>query len=119
MPGDAPGIFERPESETGAVRFSLILVKAAFNQFLELLESPLCVCALRCKHEARALAGRKHHKAHDALSVYLLAILLDPDLGPMLVRNAHEHGCGSRVQAKLVQDGHFFLDFSGSRSPTQ
>jgi hypothetical protein len=98
---------------------ALFLVKAAFNQILQFLKGTLGIRTFGRNEETATLAGGEHHQTHDALAVYLLTILLYPNLGAMLVRHAHKHGCRARVQAQLVQDGHFFLDLSGSRSTAQ
>src|ERR1035438_2825669 len=80
------------------------LVELAREKLFQLGKHQLRILARREELDLRALAGRKHHEAHDALSIDLLLVLLDEDLGFELVGDAHDHRGWARVYPELVLD---------------
>src|SRR3990172_6335615 len=80
------------------------LVELVRDQSLQRGEGRIRVLALGLDRDRGAIAGGKHHHAHDAFRVHPAAAARQPEFALEAARDLGELGRSPRMQAQLVDD---------------
>ena len=84
-----------------------VFIELAKDDGLDLGERLVRVRPFTADEKFRALPGREHHQAHDALPVHALAVLFHPDIALEAAARFHKERRGAGMQTQPIQDRQF------------